>query len=404
MKRSRIGLKLLIAANSALVGLFLVEFVLVCLAPRSELDARAEVAHELGTEFDARTRLEVVEDLRKDGVDAWPTMKPYLMLPEKQRHRGGETDLEQNAAGDAFSFPLGGISESTSVYCNEGGAYAVFETDEHGFRNPLGSHRDGWAEAVIVGDSFGNGACVQTGEDPAASLSSRGLSTLSLASPGNGPLIELATLVEYAAPLRPPIVLWLYFEGNDLKNLSDETRSSLLRRYLDGDFSQELRTKQREVDDRLREFSKKWEVAARAKDERSGLRHLSAFVTLYHVRTLLGWTSSHPDYEASADMFCRVIEHAEETVGAWGGRMVFVYLPSWHRYIPGRDAEGLRMRAEIQECVERRDIPFVDFDRVVSSSDDPLGFFSLGINPHYNEFGYRRLADMILSNLHDERP
>ncbi len=392
MKRFRIFLKLLVATSSALVGLFLFELVLVCLGPRSELDARAAVAHELGREFDSRTRLEVVDALRKDGLDVWPTMKPYLMLDEEQPNRNDET-----------LFPLGGISGSTSVYCNEGGAYAIFETDEHGFRNPLGLHREGSVEAVIVGDSFGNGACVRTGDDPASLLSSRGLSTLSFASPGNGPLIELATLVEYAAPLRPPIVLWFYFEGNDLKNLSNEARSSLLGRYLQGDFSQELRARQREVDDRLRGFSKKWEVAARAEDERAGLRRLRAFLTLYHVRTLLGWTSPQPDYESSAEMFCRVIERAEEMVNAWGGRMLFVYLPSWYRYIPRGDAGGLRVRSHIQECVERGEIRFVDFDRVISSSDDPLRFFSLGVNPHYNEIGYRHLADMVLSNLRDGR-
>jgi hypothetical protein len=393
MKRSRIFLKLLIATSSALLGLFLFEFVLVVRGPRSELEARAAVARELGRAFDSRTRLEVVDALRNDGVDAWPTMKPYLML-----------DQEAPSGEDDALLPLGGISGSTSVYCNEGGAYSVFETDEHGFRNPTGIHREGSVEAVLVGDSFGNGACVRTREDPASLLSSEGLSTLSLASPGNGPLIELATLVEYAAPLRPPIVLWFYFEGNDLTNLSDETRSSLLRRYLQRGFSQELRTKQRDVDDRLREFSNSWEVAARAKDEGAGLRRLRAFLTLYHVRTLLGWTSRQTDYESSVDMFCRVIARAGETVNAWGGRMLFVYLPSWYRYTPGGDGGALRMRSSIQECVERSDIPFVDFDAVISSSDDPLGFFSLGVNPHYNASGYRRLADMVLAKLRDGRP
>ena len=57
---------------------------------------------------------------------------------------------------------------------------------------------------------------------------------MSLASPGNGPLIELATLVEYAAPLEPRTVLWFYFEGNDLKNLTDEIESETLNRYLTG--------------------------------------------------------------------------------------------------------------------------------------------------------------------------
>jgi hypothetical protein len=44
---------------------------------------------------------------------------------------------------------------------------------------------------------------------------------------------------------------------------------------------------------------------------------------------------------------------------------------------------------------------FVDFDDVVSSSEDPESLFGLGVNPHYNEAGYRLLADAILSELSD---
>jgi len=375
--------KLFVATSSAAVGIFVVELALFCLQPRTELEGRAEVARSLGREFDARTRLEVVQALREEGRDAWPTMKPYLML-----------DDEHEAL-----FPLGGISESTSVYCNEGGAYAVFETDEHGFRNPIGAHSVGSIEAAIVGDSFGNGACVQTGEDPPSLLSSRGLPTLSLASPGNGPLIELASLVEYAAPLEPRILLWFYFEGNDWNNLSNEIRSPLLRQYLRGDFSQELRARQREVDDRLRELSDTWEATARAEARRSVLTHLRPLLTLYHLRSALGWTSPRRDYEPLADTFCEVIGQAEREVNRWGGQMLFVYLPSWYRYGSQRDLGGLPMRAHVEACLERHDIPLVDFDRVLSSSDDPLSFFSLGVNPHYNEAGYRRLVDAILSEL-----
>jgi hypothetical protein len=375
--------RLLVATSSAAVGIFVVELALFCLQPRTELEGRAEAARSLGREFDARTRLEVVDALRKEGLDAWPTMKPYLML---------EDDHEA-------LFPLGGISESTSVYCNESGAHAVFETDEHGFRNRTGAHRAGSVDAVIVGDSFGNGACVQTGQDPASLLSSRGLPTLSLASPGNGPLIELATVVEYAAPLEPRVLLWFYFEGNDWNNLSNEIRSPLLRQYLNGDFSQELRTKQREVDDRLRDLSNTWEATARAEAQHSGLTRLRPLLTLYHLRSALGWTSPRRDYGPLIDTFCEVIEQAQREVNRWGGQMLFVYLPSWYRYGSQRDLGGLPMRAHVEACVERHGIHSIDFDRVLSSSDDPLSFFSLGVNPHYNEAGYRRLVDTILSDL-----
>ena len=70
VKASRIFLRWLVATSSALLGLFLVELVLVSLAPQSELEARAEAARKLGMEFDARTRLEVIDALRRDGLDA----------------------------------------------------------------------------------------------------------------------------------------------------------------------------------------------------------------------------------------------------------------------------------------------------------------------------------------------
>lgn len=386
MADSTIGLKWLLAAASALAGVFLIELALFFLSPSSELEARAAAAREAGRDFDARSRLEVVDFLRSRGIDAWPTMKPYLML--SQDH--------------ARLFPLGGISDSTSVYCNEGGVYSVFHTDEHGFRNPPGSHNREWVEAVIVGDSFGNGACVGAGRDPAAVLSSRGLSTLTLASPGNGPLIELATLVEYAEPLRPHTVLWFYFEGNDLKNLTDESRSEVLRRYLEEEHRQNLTQRQDEIDSTLRAVSDEWEAVTRAARKRQLLTRIRALVTLYHVRHLFGLTADSPDYDQAADLFCRVIERANVMVRTWNGRLIFVYLPSWYRYAPGRGAASIRFEPAVESCVERLGIHSIDFARVLDASDDPLAFFSFGVNPHYNEAGYRLLADAILAEVSQE--
>jgi hypothetical protein len=68
---------------------------------------------------------------------------------------------------------------------------------------------------------------------------------------GAGPLLELATLTEYAAPLKPTVVLWLYFEGNDLRNLYSELKSPLLMNYLDPDFSQNLIHRQLQIDKAL---------------------------------------------------------------------------------------------------------------------------------------------------------
>lgn len=383
--------------GSALLGIFIVELVLTVLAPGDELEGRARAAEKLGKPFDSRSRLQVVDALREDGVDAWPTMKPYLLLAEEADPSGEpRSNLAENGS-TVFLFPLGGISKSTSVYCNESGTYSIFETDEHGFRNRMGAHSRHSVDAVIVGDSFGNGACVAGGADPAAQLSSRGLSTVSLASPGNGPLIELGTIVEYAKPLQPARVLWFYFEGNDLTNLANEMQSETLRGYLQEGFSQNLNTRQRAIDEQLRGLSNRWEAAARAEKGQTVLRRLRAWLTLYQLRSLLGWTSPDVDYDGVAERFCEVIDRSKSIVEGWGGQLTFVYLPSWYRYVSGAQSlEPLELKPTIEACVRRHQIPFVDFDEAIRELDDPLSMFSLGVNPHYNEMGYQRLADTIL--------
>ena len=132
-------------------------------------------------------------------------------------------------------------------------------------------------------------------------------------------------------------------------------------------------------------------------------------MTFYHLRRLLGWASPDLDYERVANQFCEVFRHlgvcqarfcevigrAQSVVSSWGGSMTFVYLPSWYRYVPGRATDALAFKGSIERCVEREGIALIDFASVLTSSGDPLSFFSLGVNPHYNEAGYRRLVEAI---------
>ena len=71
---------------------------------------------------------------------------------------------------------------------------------------------------------------------------------------GNGPLFELAQIKEYLPALKPKIVLWFYYEGNDLSNLKIEKQSALLRRYLEGGFTQNLLDRQADIDRVLTEY------------------------------------------------------------------------------------------------------------------------------------------------------
>jgi hypothetical protein len=91
-----------------------------------------------------------------------------------------------------------------------------FTTDKHGFRNAV--DRD-VADVVLLGDSYIEGAYVSDDETCAAVLENKsGLRVMNLGLAGYGTLQELEVLIQRAVSMRPRLVAWFFFEGNDLYN------------------------------------------------------------------------------------------------------------------------------------------------------------------------------------------
>src|SRR5262245_26182995 len=98
-----------------------------------------------------------------------------------------------------------------------------------------GLRRRSWCLAIRMCKAFASGRI----ETSCPSFVS-GIRTLNLGIQGDGPLTMLATLREFGPILKPGIVLWCFFEGNDLGDLIVERQSPLLRRYLTFGFTQRL--------------------------------------------------------------------------------------------------------------------------------------------------------------------
>ena len=90
--------------------------------------------------------------------------------------------------------------------------------DEHGLRNPAGIRS---AQLAVVGDSVVEGAYVGDDEVLTARLRADGIPTLNLAQIHYGPDQELVLLLRYGLPAGVRDVAWVFFEGNDLKNLRE---------------------------------------------------------------------------------------------------------------------------------------------------------------------------------------
>ena len=135
-------------------------------------------------------------------------------------------------------------------------------------------------DIVLTGDSFTEGVSVHSDETISAVLRESGFNSISIGKMGNGSLLELAALKEYAKPFKPKIVLWLYFI-NDFNELKNEMQSSILKKYLnEDDFTQNLISRQEEIDSLLVNYvGKEWEK------ERSTNQRVFKFLKLFYLRS-----------------------------------------------------------------------------------------------------------------------
>jgi len=364
----------------------------------------ARMAAQEGVTFDTRFWYDVVMDLREEGVEAVPVVHRADVLREQP-----DGSLASRITIDGTeAVPLGGVSNTFTVFCNESGEYVTFTSDVHGFHNPEGMWDLEPLEVGVLGDSYAQGMCVPSDRSFVALIRERVPSTLNLGMAGTGPLIQLAILEEYLRPREPRHVLWFYFEGNDHRDLDAESRSAVLMRYLEGDFRQGLRDRQDALDEALLELvdeAVERGLARREEPEdpwwtpRELFDSLTRPVKLREIRGRLGLlghaSDSAPVEELSADLFRDVVERIVDSVESWGGQLHFVYLPARDRYANLAEFP----REEVLAVVREAGIPIVDVHEAFEAHGDPLGLFPFRRMGHYSEEGHRLVAETVMREI-----
>ena len=341
--------------------------------------------------FDFRTQKQVVEDLKKENKSVYPAILPSFYFKESK----------------FFSelLPLSGISHVTTVLCNESGKYSVYQSDRYGFNNPDVNY-DNYTEkrVMLIGDSFVHGACVDQKDTLSFQLNKINIPSFSISYGGNGPLLELATLIEYIVVLKPESIIWFYTE-NDLPNLEIEKKSKFLMQYLKKkDFTQNLVYRQNEIDNLWKKVLKKNldivdfnEVIKKKtffqnffrKLERSlVLKPMRDSLKLYYEKELILY------YERSNKenlvLYTEIISKVKEVSNKNNSSLYFVYLPFLLNVV-----EHSSTKKEIINIVEKLDIKVIDFHEYLIKEIDPKSFFPLGKHGHYNDTGYKALSNLI---------
>lgn len=364
-----------------------------------------EAARKQNIPFDSRTPLQALLEMRREDPNLVPIMTPSQFW-------FGEEPLK--IQGKAV-IPLGSISRAPTLYCNEGGKYLTYQSDEHGFHNPLGLYDGKAAQILVVGDSFAQGACVPSDENAASRIRETYPRLLNLGFADNGPLTELATLREYGPALRPPVVLWFFYEGNDMDGLLNEKTNSVLNSYLSGD-TQDLVHQQKEIDEAVRGVIEA-RLSRSLKKEPRGLvkadfvdlgKQPSSFLKFRALRKLLGWLPEagvrmpagewvHP----GTPLFREVMSLAKREVRSWGGHLYFVYLPEWQNF--GVAGFARPDRSGVLDVVRELGITTIDLMPVFRQAKDPLSYFPFRLNGHYTPEGYRVVAETVLKKLKEEQ-
>lgn len=358
--------------------------------------------------FDTRSRLQVIHDMRARGIVAYPDIFPRVLFEPASR----ETIKSILLRNHEEFLPVAGMSMTTTVFCNESGEYVVYESDEHGFHNPRGMWKKQSADIVTLGDSYTHGVCVPTDKGFVATIRSQRPHTINLGVNGHGPLTSLATLKEYGESLKPKLVLWFYYEGNDLRDLDGwEKNSPLLKRYVESSFSQHLIEHQIEIDQLLKAYIDREMAKAETPvsvEKIIKLQHLRRALRVFRDRrsTEQGLQAELVEYlresgaPAAAEdlqLFERVLAEARDTVSSWGGRLVFVYLPTWERYrIPELASQD---RDHVLSIARRLNLHVVDIHTSFSAHPDPLSLFPFRRYAHYNELGHKLVGDEVLREL-----
>ena len=345
----------LIVLASIVVGAYLAEAYLAARGSSDQTMVAAAVRN--GVVPDTRSLGDVVLDLRRSGVFAVPFMVPAARI----------------ASGSDGLFPVGGIRNAVTVHCNETGMFHPYTSDRYGFNNP-DAVWDEPVEVVIVGDSFAHGACTRANESIAGIVAAGIQGTVNLGMSGNGPLIELASFREYGAALRPRLLVWMFFEGNDLGNLVAERQVETLREYLKPDFRQSLADRQDEVDLELWDVADGLVAGPPTRDaEESRLNKLTGVAKLRELRRAVLGRLAYFGGGGPSQAFVTELEdtnlsllrdaliQAKSDAAQVGSKVLFVYLPSDTYYSPGWATRHVEAsRSAVLSSAHARDLPTID--------------------------------------------
>ncbi len=299
-------------------------------------------------------------------------------------------------------FPLGGISNIETIYCNELGFYTVYKSDKYGFNNNASVWDNKEIDYVLIGDSFVHGACVENKFNIANRISEySNRSVLNLGMAGNSFLIYYATLKEYININKTKRVLIFFTEDNDLEGLKFEAKDKKLKKYLNNNnYTQNLKKNQGEIDKILFNVFKISLEKEITDAKKRKYNQLNNFLKLYNLRSLTFDKINKPKisqpntYELFEDILKKIKNYFKNT----DVDFYFVYLPSYSR-ITKKEYNNIKYE-KVLNLLKKNEIKFIDiYQDLLQGHPNPVSLFALEGRGHFNRKGYGLIGEIVYKKI-----
>jgi hypothetical protein len=366
-------------------------------------ETRLSIAKELGADYDLRSPEVAFFEISQNNPNLSPA---YYFNKGFAKYKTFQKAILLNKP-----IPFRGPINKQTLSCAEDLNYKLIGNDKFGFKNPNNIYEE-IIEIILLGDSYAEGQCYKETNDIAAYLREAKYNSANFGVTGSGPLVSLGVLKEYAKKFKPRYVVYLYYEGNDISDLSWEKSIPLLKNYLNESYTQNLLNKQDEIKKFLSDISEdSYEyINAQINFQRTSsqkkrvivIEQLKDFLELSSLRNCIKnnlYLIRDKDFDA--ELFYSVINSMNKETNSWGGKFIFVYTPSWSRYFTKftKEQRYFSKKNLILNNLEKSNILTIDLSTFLDQENNLKQYFPLGYIGHFNKKGYKKISSILIDEI-----
>ena len=316
---------------------------------------------------------------------------------------------------DLEILPLNTFPNQKILGSNENGYWPIFRSDRFGFNNSDKIYENKVINNLIIGDSFAQSATVSYDKSIQGILNYRKYKTITFGVGGNGPLLNLATFIEYAKITKFENLIYFFTETNDLfYDVSVEKKNRILRKYLEKNFSQNLLNKKKEILKLLEKKNLDILIKNEKKDKLT-IKKILRPLTLPNTRFILNVvnTGEENDYnsfefpenlEFSNKDFLensiqsnfriqnKVLEKINNTTN--NVNLFLLYIPDKKYFLKNKKTKMLDM---IKKISKKNNFQFINlYDEI--NLNDRKNMFPNNYQ-HFNEIGQKKIAEILINKI-----